>query len=111
MTKETLDLIRSKYERQFNTNETMAVLRQNLGIFWSWGATGFTNCEDKGLLFKSNGRHHKGYVLITLAWDDTYSVYIITTHGNVLNEYKMVYFEDLVEVIDNRIERIAAYVR
>ena len=56
-----------------------------------------------------SGNHHKGSVLITLGWDDTYNVYIINNRGRVLNEYKGIYFDVLVEVIDNRIERIKEY--
>jgi hypothetical protein len=78
-------------------------------IFFSWGAKNFINLANKGLIFKVNGNHHKGYVLITLGWNDTYNVYIISTHGNIVNEYKEVYCDMLVEVIDNRIEYIEDY--
>jgi hypothetical protein len=55
------------------------------------------------------GNHHKGYVFITLNWTDTYIVYIINIRGNILNKYEMVYFDDLVEIIDNRIEKVKDY--
>jgi hypothetical protein len=109
MTNELKELIKSKFEREFNPNETLSVLRHNPSVFWSWGANQFTNFENRALMFKVSGHHHKGYVLITLAYDDTYSVYIINNRAKVLNTYTMVYFDDLTELIDNRIEKIKDY--
>ena len=96
-------------EREFDLNETMQVLSYNKSIYWSWGVSKKINLNDQGLLLKVSGNHHKGCVLITLAWDDTYCVYIISNKGKILNEYKDVYFDVLTEVIDNRIERIKEY--
>jgi hypothetical protein len=109
MTNELRELARTKFEREFNPNETLSVLKYNPSIFWSWGATEFTNFEDRALMFKVSGHHHKGYVLITLAYDDTYKVYIVSNKAEILNEYEMVYFDDLTELIDNRIEKIKDY--
>jgi hypothetical protein len=89
--------------------ETMQVLSYNKSIYWSWGVSKRTNLNDKGLLLKVSGNHHKGSVLITLGWDDTYCVYIISNSGKILNEYKEVYFDVLTELIDNRIEKIKEY--
>jgi hypothetical protein len=97
-------------EREFNLTETMSVLTYNPQIFWSWGVSKRINLNDKGLLLNVSGHHHKGSVLITLSFNDTYSVYIINNRGKILNEYKEVYFDMLTEVIDNRIERIKEYV-
>jgi len=105
-------------ERDFNYTETLAVLKSNLMKYWSWGVSNVqlvgVQLQDKnyvtGLLLKVNAHHHKSYVLITLAWDDTYCVYIINNRGKILNEYKDVYFDMLVSTIDDRIERIDEYV-
>lgn len=96
-------------ERDFNLKETMEVLTYNRNIYFSWGVSKRQNLNDKGLLLNVNGHHHKGSVLITLGWDDTYCVYIINNRGKILNEYKEVYFDILTELIDNRIERIKEY--
>jgi hypothetical protein len=109
MTNELKELARTKFEREFNPSETLSVLKYNPPIFWSWGATEFTNFEDRALMFKVSGNHHKGYVLITLAYDDTYKVYIVSNKAEVLKEFTMVYFDDLTELIDNQIERVAEY--
>jgi hypothetical protein len=97
-------------EREFNLSETMEVLTYNKSLYWSWGVSKRQNLNDKGLLLDVNGHHHKGSVLITLGWNDTYCVYIINNRGKILNEYKEVYFDTLTELIDNRIERIKDYV-
>ena len=104
-------------ESDFNYLETLQVLRHNLMKYWSWGVSNTQLVDEtdkdyvKGLLLKVNAHHHKSYVLITLSWDDTYSVYIINNRGKILNEYKDVYFDMLVDVIDERIEKIDDYVR
>ena len=98
------------YQREFDTSETVKVLTHNKTIYWSWGVSKRLNINDKGLLLDVNGHHHKGSVLITLGWNDTYCVYIINNRGKILNEYKEVYFDVLTEMIDNRIERIKDYV-
>lgn len=107
----TIKIIEPLLKMEFNLSETMRVLTNNKPIYFSWGVSSRVNFHNKGLLLKVNGHHHKGYVLITLDWTDTYTVTIISTHGNIKNTYDMVYFDDLVEIIDNRIERIPEYQR
>lgn len=103
--------VSNKFEREFNTVETMQVLTYNLMTYLSWGVSKKFNLENKGLLLKVSGHHHKGWVLITLAWNDTYSVYIVSNKGEIKDEYKEVFFDELAELIDDRIERIEEYVR
>ena len=99
----------NKGEREFNTRETLLLLQQNKSIFWSWGVSKMVNLQNKGLMFKVSGHHHKGWVLVTLGWEDLYKVYIVSNTGKYLDEYTGIFFEDLQEVIDNRIEKIADY--
>ncbi len=96
-------------KREFNTQETMQVLTYNKPIYWSWGVESKYNINNKGLLLKVTGRHHRGLVLITLDWNDTYTVYIINMRKVILQTFEMVYFDQLVEIIDNRIEKIPNY--
>ena len=105
--------VKKLVKRDFNPNETVAVLRHpsTLMTFWSWGVPKFTNFEDKALVFKVNGHLHKGYVCITLNWDDTYIVTLLLTHGNIVKTLENVYFDDLVEKIDEVVEKIPEYVR
>jgi hypothetical protein len=64
------------------------------------------NYNNKGLLFTVNGRYHKGYVFVSLDFNDTYTVDIINFEGTILNTYEMIYFDMLTETIDNRIETV-----
>lgn len=105
----TRELLEPLCEREFNLNETLQVLRHNQPIYFSWGVSSLTNFDNKGLLMKVNGHHHKGYVFITLSFLDLYNVHIISTHGNIKHSIEGVYFDELVERIDNKIERIADY--
>lgn len=98
------------YKREFNTNETLSVLTHNKNIYWSWGVSQLFNCYNKGLLMRVNGHHHKQYVLITLDWDDTYKIDYLNRNMKVIDTHEGIYFDQLVEVIDNRIERIGEYV-
>ena len=98
-------------EREFNLQETMQVIQANKMMFWSWGANQFGNIDDKGLIFRVRGHHHKGYIFITLAWNDTYTVTLITTHGNIKKTFKEIYFDVLQETIDNAVEKVPEYTR
>ena len=98
------------YQREFETSETLKVLTHNKMVYWSWGVSQLFNCNNKGLLMKVNGNHHKQYVLITLAWDDTYKVDYLNRNLKVIDTQTDVYFDQLMEMIDNRIERIGEYV-
>ena len=105
----TLEILKPLCEREFNPKETLEVLKYNRPIYWSWGVSNLINVENKGLLMKVRGHHHKGYVFITLGWDDVYKVHIISTRGNIKETFEGVYFDMLVEVIDNRIEKKENY--
>lgn len=98
-------------EREFNPIQTMKVLSHNIGVYWSWGVSEKINFGNKGLGLKVSGHHHKGWVLITLSFMDTYSVHIVSNKGEVLETFNEVYFDMLVDIIDRRIERIDEYVR
>ena len=98
-------------EREFYPGETIKLLNMYGFRFWSWGASGFINLNNKGLVFKVKGHHHKGYVCINLAWNDTYTVRLISTQGNEKFKQEEVYCDMLFDVLDEQIERIPEYVR
>jgi len=93
----------------FNTDETLLILKSNPSIFLSWGVERIFSVDGKGLMLKVNGHHHKGWVLITLGWDDWYRVHILTKFGEILDSYGGVGFYELLQIIDDRIERIEEY--
>ena len=105
------EVLSSVGERDFNPQETMQWLRANPLWLITWGARNFTRFEDKALFFNVSGNKHKGIVLITLAWDDTYTVRLLSTQWNEKAKFENVYCDELAEIIDINIERIEAYIR
>jgi len=92
--------------REFDPKETLKWVKRDIIVFMSWGVSRFLNLDNKGLLLSVNGWKHKGYVLITLAWDDTYTVRFFNTWYNETKPKKeMVYCDVLYEAIDDVIEK------
>lgn len=75
---------------------------------FSWGARGWAG-GDNFLKFRVSAMRHKGYIKITLNSLDLYDVELISLDGKVKETINGLYFDQLTEVIDNRIERISAY--
>ena len=94
---------------EFNPNETLSILKSNPSIFMSWGVEKLVNVNGRGLMIKVNGHHHCGWVLITLGWDDWYRVHILSDGGEVLDSFEGVCFDELVQIIDDRIEWVEEY--
>ena len=110
MTKNFNDTIKGLFKMEFDLSETMQVLaKTNPMVYWSWGVSAKYNYENKALVLKVNAHHHKGYVVITLDFNDTYIVNIVKTSGRIVATYENVYFDCLQEVIDDKIERIQEY--
>jgi hypothetical protein len=102
--------LESLLQREFDVNETVTLLSQyNKPIFMSWGVSKLINISSKGLLLWVNGHHHKGWVLIILAWDDTYSYYLLEADKTIKKEQHGVYFDMLQDMIDKDIEYINDY--
>lgn len=96
-------------QREFNPNETLQLLNAYGYRFWSWGANGFKNMFNKALFFKVQGHYHKGYVLITLNAADLYDVRLYTTTGKVKDTLTDLFFDQLFDAIDEKVERIPEY--
>ena len=90
-------------QRNWNIDELFGHLRQN-SIAWCWGAKNWTKYKDLVLKFKVQGYLHKGYVYISLGWDDTFNIHIVSTHGNIKKEYTGIYIDNLIDVIDRAVE-------
>ncbi|MEC4048781.1 hypothetical protein OX284_005010 [Flavobacterium sp. SUN046] len=104
------DKIESLLQREFEVTETVELLTQyNKPVFWSWGCERLLNYNNKGLLLLVNGHHHKGWVLIILAWNDTYSYYLLEGNKSFKLERHGVYFDQLQEMLDKDIEYIESY--
>lgn len=96
-------------QREFDSNETLMVLKSPINIYWTWGVERLIQVDETGLILKVNGHHWKHFVLITLGWNDTYSVTLLDGEFNPTKTITDVYFDVLQEVIDKEIEYIDAY--
>ncbi|GHA43530.1 hypothetical protein GCM10007103_25850 [Salinimicrobium marinum] len=96
-------------EREFNTNETLQLLKASGPVFWSWGVSEIINYNNEGLLLRVKGHHHSGWVFIILQWNDTYRVHYLNQRYNVKDSASEIYFDMLVNEIDTRVEKIEDY--
>ena len=104
MTSQFYQTVKTLYKCEYNLQETLLVLTHNKAIYWCWKVTKKYNLDNKCMVLKVSGHFHKGYVAITLDWNDTYIVTFLTTTGRILKTVDTVYFDDLVNVIDDNIE-------
>jgi hypothetical protein len=109
MSENKIKVLNESVEREFDVKETLTLLGANRIWLWSWGSRNFTQFENKALFFTVSGNHHKGIVLITLAWNDTYTVRFLSNRWNVKSVVTDVFFDELAEVIDDKVERIGVY--
>jgi len=87
----------------------------------SWGAHGWTATARNNLAFKVNAHHFKGIITITLdEGQDLYDIHFYDNYqmasfaktkkpSNKFQPMFGVYCDQLVELIDDSIERISAY--
>ena len=94
-------------KREFDVNWLYNVIKNN-SIFFSWGVTHRVNYFKKALALKVNGHHFTGVVFITLAANDTFSIYYIKEQ-EVVDEIHTIYIDTLLFTIDQKIEYIPTY--
>ena len=97
--------------REFNIIEIHQLLAMSgPSRAWSWGFDkGTSVLPDLVYRFTVNGHLHKGYVYITLAWSDTFSIFYTDKSNTIVKISDMVYVDELVDTIDRDVERIPAY--
>ncbi len=105
------ELLKKVSESNFNVAETIQVLKMKRVWLMSWGARAFENYNNTSLIFKVSGRHFNGNVIITLSYDDTYSVTFASTQWNEKERFTNVYVDQLSELLDCKIERTEIYKR
>jgi hypothetical protein len=100
--------------RVLDPKELLTLLRMNINMFWSWGARAFTIDNQKNcrmFRMRVSGHHHKGHVYIFVNGSDLFDVYLTTLQGTIKTIGTDLYFDQLAEWIDERVERIPDYVR
>ena len=100
------NVVKPKFQREFNLGETFQVLTYNKPIWWSWGVRqkSIKNFDNQCLVFRVKGQKFRGFVCITLGWEDLYHVHFVSDTFTLKESIEGVYFDMLVDVIDRRIE-------
>ncbi len=76
---------------------------------WCWGARGWTNIEGKILRFRVSGHLFKGVVYIGVNGSDLFDIYLANVKGVIRQQISDIYLDDLITVIDEKVEKIADY--
>jgi hypothetical protein len=88
-----------------------SILRSQINILWSWG---FNNPRslpnDEGIIFKVQGFKHRGYVSVVYnVGKDLFDITLFNSQMVNVNKIEDVYFDQLIEVIDNAVEKTSDY--
>jgi hypothetical protein len=102
----TQELLRG---RELNCQELVQFLLAHRAITWSWAIRNFINGYNMFLRFTVSGHHHKGHVYIALNGLDLFDIYLTTNRGTIKQVINDIYIEDLVEILDRKIEKIDKY--
>ena len=100
--------------REMYIPDLMALLKHDIMKFWSWGSHALTvDKKNNPRMFRMtvSGHHHKGHVYIFLNGSDLFDVYLTSNQGTIKKrtDEMGLYFDQLVEWIDNNVERIPEY--
>lgn len=92
-------------------NYIFSILKNNRMIMWSWG---FSNPKslpnNEGLIFHVNGFKHKGFVkVVYIEGMDLFEVILLDSQNNELQRIEGVYFDCLLDVIDEAVEHTTDY--
>ena len=92
----------------FDMAETVNSLRKLVKV-WSWGARGWTVMNSYCLRFRVSGHHHKGYIYLVVNDADLFDVYYTNLKNEIKHVSKNVFIGDLVDTIDEKVEKIPQY--
>lgn len=104
-----IDITKIENKMPLDIKEIHGFLMAHRNIVWSWGAKSWTNVQNKGFAFNVNGFNFKGNVMITVNGSDLFDIYFHNRMGKVVNEINNIYLDDLIEVLDNQIEKTETY--
>jgi len=104
-----MDKIKHLMQRDFDLKETLMVLKSPVNIYWSWGVEKIYSIQNGAMILKVDAAHWKHYVLITLAFNDTYTVTLLDASFEATKTIKDIYFDMLQNIIDTEIEYIDDY--
>lgn len=92
-------------------NYIYSILKSQPMIIFSWGFNKpMALVNDEGLIFQVNGFKHQGQVkVIYHAGKDLFVVILLDSKNNEVLRIDEVFFDQLVEVIDNAVELVDDY--
>ena len=92
-------------------NYIMQILKSQIIKMWSWGFNSPKSLpNNKGLKFKVNGFKHKGWVeVIYDEGVDAFNINLLNYRNNVVKQINGAYLDNLVDVIDNAVEKTDNY--
>lgn len=106
--KNIIEINRSNYARFEDMKTLVNGLIKNPKV-WSWGARGWTSIEGKILKFRVSGHLFKGVVYVGVNGKDLFDIYLTNLKGDIKQEINDIYIDDLIDTIDQKVERIADY--
>ena len=90
-------------------NYIISIFKTNMSVIFSWGFNSPIGLEN-GLRFSVNGFKHKGNVAVRYNDGlDLFDIEILTFENEVIENIDGVYFDQLIEIIDNRVELAENY--
>ena len=92
-------------------NYIISIFRSNLIVICSWG---FSKPQalpnNEGLIFMVNGFKHTGFVKVVYnEGNDVFVIILLDNENNELKRIEDVYFDSLVNVIDEEVEHTTDY--
>jgi hypothetical protein len=86
-----------------------SILLSDKTVIWSWGFRNPTIIEN-GLKFHVSGFLFKGWVQIVYNQGaDLFDIKLITVKGDEKKSFESIYFDELIRVIDDNVERVENY--
>lgn len=89
----------------------MSILKTQLMIMWSWGTSNFMALpNNEGLIFHVQGYKFNGWVKVVYdEGEDLFNIHYLTNKMKEVKEQQGIYFDMLVETIDNTVEKCTNY--
>jgi hypothetical protein len=97
-------------EVDFDTRKVVDLLKKNPVMFLSWDVRK-VHITERQVALRVFGTRFKGWVLITMATDQTYCVEFYSSHGKLKHQYRNITDESITHTIDLRIEHLPAGVK
>ena len=100
-----IDLDSDRFCDFYSMQELVSCMLRNM-IVWSWGAHEFTRVNERFLSFKVMGKKFNGTVYLAVNGADLFEIYFCNSDNMIIDERLNIYIDDLISVIDSRVETI-----